>query len=114
MVCGCCAARAIPPVGHTTRRGHGRGPAPAALGRHAGGGARAAAPATGVRGYSPPPPPVSPIRGLIDFHTHAAPDVFGRAVDDDELASQAAARQMEAVVFKSHVSFTADRAWARC
>jgi hypothetical protein len=35
---------------------------------------------------------VSPIRGLIDFHTHAAPDVFGRAVDDDELASLAAAR----------------------
>jgi len=42
----------------------------------------AAAAAPGVRGYSHPPPPVSPIRGLIDFHTHAAPDVFGRAVDD--------------------------------
>ncbi len=72
-------------------------------------GVSAAAP--GVRGYSPPPPPVSPIRGLIDFHTHAAPDVFGRAVDDDELAALAAARQMEAVVFKSHVTLTADRAW---
>src|SRR6266566_4726070 len=58
-----------------------------------------------------PPPRVSPIRGLIDFHTHAAPDVFGRSVDDDELASLAAARQMEAVVFKSHVTLTADRAW---
>ena len=56
-------------------------------------------------------PPVSPIRGLIDFHTHAAPDVFGRAVDDDELAALAAARQMEAVVFKNHVALTADRAW---
>jgi hypothetical protein len=66
---------------------------------------------SGVRGYSPPPPAVSPIRGLIDFHTHAAPDVFGRAVDDDELAALAAARQMEAVVFKSHVTLTADRAW---
>jgi hypothetical protein len=54
---------------------------------------------------------VSPIRGLIDFHTHAAPDVFGRSVDDDELASLAAARQMEAVVFKSHVTMTGDRAW---
>jgi len=32
-------------------------------------------------------------------------------VDDDELASLAAARQMEAVVFKSHVTLTADRAW---
>ena len=66
---------------------------------------------TGVRGYSPPPPRVSPVRGLIDFHTHAAPDVFGRSVDDDELASLAAAREMEAVVFKSHVTITADRAW---
>ena len=66
---------------------------------------------TGVRGYSPPPPPVSPIRGLIDFHTHAAPDVFGRAVNDEELASFAASRQMEAVVFKNHVTATADRAW---
>jgi hypothetical protein len=37
--------------------------------------------------------------------------VFGRAVDDDELAGLAAARQMEAVVFKSHVALTADRAW---
>jgi hypothetical protein len=64
-----------------------------------------------VRGYSPPPPAVSPIRGLVDFHTHAAPDVFGRAVDDDELVAQAAARQMEAVVLKNHVALTADRAW---
>jgi uncharacterized protein DUF6282 len=54
---------------------------------------------------------VSPVRGLIDFHTHAAPDVFGRAVSDEELAAFAAARQMEAVVFKNHVTATADRAW---
>jgi hypothetical protein len=54
---------------------------------------------------------VSPIKGLIDFHTHAAPDVFGRSVDDDELAALAASRQMEAVVFKNHVALTADRAW---
>ena len=32
-------------------------------------------------------------------------------MDDDELAAQAAARQMEAVVFKNHVALTADRAW---
>jgi len=64
-----------------------------------------------VQGYSPPPPPVSPIKGLIDFHTHAAPDIFGRAVDDDELAALAASRQMEAIVFKNHVTHTADRAW---
>ena len=72
---------------------------------------REAGAATGVRGYSPPPPAVSPVRGLIDFHTHAAPDVFGRAVNDEELAAFAAARQMEAVVFKNHVTSTADRAW---
>jgi hypothetical protein len=64
-----------------------------------------------VKGYSPPPPAVSPVAGLIDFHTHAAPDVFGRAVDDDELASLAATRQMEAIVFKNHVTATGDRAW---
>jgi hypothetical protein len=67
--------------------------------------------APSVRGYSPPPPAVSPVRGLIDFHTHAAPDVMGRAVDDDELASLAATRGMEAIVFKNHVTLTADRAW---
>jgi hypothetical protein len=54
---------------------------------------------------------VSPIKGLIDFHTHAAPDIFGRAIDDDELAGLAASRQMEAIVFKNHVTHTADRAW---
>ncbi len=54
---------------------------------------------------------MSPTRGLIDFHTHAAPDVMGRAVDDDTHASLALAREMEAVVFKNHVTNTADRAW---
>jgi hypothetical protein len=103
LACGCVAVAA--------ERGHGRKAVPAARGRHGVAPARGPAAATGVQGYSPPPPPVSPIRGLIDFHTHAAPDVFGRSVDDDELASLAAARQMEAVVFKSHVTLTADRAW---
>src|SRR5262249_46325679 len=109
-LCGCCvtslsSARAAARRGRAGRAAAGRrGHAPVA--------ARAAAGASaGVQGYSPPPPAVSPIRGLIDFHTHAAPDVFGRAVDDDELASLAAARQMEAVVFKNHVALTADRAW---
>jgi uncharacterized protein DUF6282 len=109
LVCGCCH------VGPPRAAAHTR--TPRAGSQHRAGAARQATapreatPATGVRGYSPPPPPVSPIRGLIDFHTHSAPDVFGRAVDDDELASLAAARQMEAVVFKSHVALTADRAW---
>ena len=103
VVCGCCisvmAADRHRPQGSPTGRGHGESRAAAAEAN------------TGVRGYSPPPPRVSPIRGLIDFHTHAAPDVFGRSVDDEELASLAAAREMEAVVFKSHVTITADRAW---
>lgn len=103
VMCGCVAAGAP--------RGHDRPPAAAVRGRRAGHTSRDPAANTGVRGYAPPPPHVSPVRGLIDFHTHAAPDVFGRSVDDDELAALAAARQMEAVVFKSHVTLTADRAW---
>ena len=110
VLCGCCHAISLP-AALAAARGHRRAAPRASRGRHA----RTASPEpvanTGVRGYSPPPPAVSPIRGLIDFHTHAAPDVFGRAVDDDELAAQAAARQMEAVVFKNHVALTADRAW---
>ena len=100
LACGCVAA---------TARAHARKAAP--RGQHDKAPAREASENTGVQGYAPPPPAVSPIRGLIDFHTHASPDVFGRSVDDDELASLAAARQMEAVVFKSHVTLTADRAW---
>jgi hypothetical protein len=63
------------------------------------------------RVFPPPPPSVSPIEGLIDFHNHNAPDVFGRAVDDDESAQLYMARKMEAIVLKNHVVSTADRAW---
>jgi hypothetical protein len=107
-LCGCHHASFA--IELATRRRQRREP-PLARRGHVGGASREAPAATGVRGYSPPPPAVSPVRGLIDFHTHAAPDVFGRAVDDEELAALAAARQMEAVVFKSHVTLTADRAW---
>jgi uncharacterized protein DUF6282 len=105
-VCGC-----FPSPQFATERRHRRTTAPARHGRGGAGPTAEVAAAPGVRGYSPPPPHVSPIRGLIDFHTHAAPDVFGRALDDEELAALAAARQMEAVVFKNHVTLTADRAW---
>jgi hypothetical protein len=102
--------------------GHDR-PAPADAGRRdflklaatgvaalaAGGGAAAAS--AQVRVFPPPPPSVSPIEGLIDFHTHCAPDVFGRAVDDDESAQLYMARKMEAIILKNHVALTADRAW---
>jgi uncharacterized protein DUF6282 len=64
-----------------------------------------------VRVFPPPPPSVSPIEGLIDFHTHCAPDAFGRAVDDDESAQTYLVRKAEAVVLKNHVALTADRAW---
>jgi hypothetical protein len=109
LVCGCCHGSTVAPVGLVSPRGSRRA-AGAAHGRAAGAAPRATA-NPGVQGYSPPPPPVSPIKGLIDFHTHAAPDIFGRAVDDDELAALAASRQMEAIVFKNHVTHTADRAW---
>src|SRR5439155_10153922 len=111
LICGCCHAGRLSSARFATHRGQRREAPASAHGRPAGAETREPVPATGVRGYSPPPPPVSPIKGLIDFHTHAAPDVFGRAVDDDELATLAASRQMEAVVFKSHVTMTADRAW---
>ena len=64
-----------------------------------------------VRVFPPPPPAVSPVEGLIDFHTHCAPDVFGRSIDDDESAQGYLARKAEAVVLKNHVTSTGDRAW---
>jgi Family of unknown function (DUF6282) len=63
------------------------------------------------RTYPPPPPAASPVEGLIDFHVHTAPDVFGRALADDEEAALSKDRGMEAVVLKSHTALTADRAW---
>jgi hypothetical protein len=63
------------------------------------------------RAYPPPPPATSPVEGLIDFHVHTAPDVFGRALADDEEAALSKDRGMEAVVLKSHTALTADRAW---
>ena len=63
------------------------------------------------RTYPPPPPATSPVDGLIDFHVHTAPDVFGRALTDDEEAALSKDRGMEAVVLKSHTALTADRAW---
>ena len=60
----------------------------------------------------PPPPPVqSPIEGMIDFHVHSAPDVFGRSLTDFEIARLAQRQGMRALVFKNHVTSTADRAF---
>jgi hypothetical protein len=124
LFCGCDLAHRAHALVRAARRSHGGSDRSSGARRGRGGpgggergdsrgraGAGAAGANTGVQGYSPPPPLVSPIRGLIDFHTHAAPDIFGRAVDDDELATLAASRQMDALVFKNHVTHTADRAW---
>jgi len=63
------------------------------------------------RVFPPPPPAVSPIAGLMDTHVHSAPDVFGRSLDDEEVATLYRDRGLEALVLKSHVATTADRAW---
>jgi hypothetical protein len=50
------------------------------------------------------------LSGTIDVHLHTSPDVGPRRLDDLEAARQAAARGMRAIVLKSHVTHTADRA----
>jgi len=64
-----------------------------------------------VRVFPPPPPAVSPILGLYDTHVHSAPDVFGRSLDDEEMAALYKSRGIEGLVLKNHVTTTADRAW---
>jgi len=61
-------------------------------------------------GFPPPPPKVSPAAGVIDMHVHSHPDVFGRNMDDIDVASLAKARGMRGIVIKNHVSETASRA----
>lgn len=70
----------------------------------------AAAPAAAQSAFPPAPPVVSPIKGAIDFHVHSAPDVFGRAVSDIEVAITAKRAGMGGIVLKNHVTSTADRA----
>jgi hypothetical protein len=60
--------------------------------------------------FPPPPPKVSPAAGVIDMHTHTHPDVFGRNIDDVDLARIAKARGMRGIVLKNHISETASRA----
>jgi hypothetical protein len=56
------------------------------------------------------PPRVSPAQGTIDFHVHSEPDVFGRSMDDIDVAVLAKRKGMRALVLKNHVTMTADRA----
>jgi len=64
-----------------------------------------------VRVFPPPPPLTSPIEGMIDFHVHSSPDVFGRAIDDNEVARKAVEAKMGALVLKNHVMETGARAF---
>ncbi|MGH6629845.1 MAG: DUF6282 family protein, partial [Burkholderiales bacterium] len=61
-------------------------------------------------GFPPPPPRVSPAAGVIDMHVHSHPDVFGRNMDDFDIAHMAKARGMRGILLKNHVTTTADRA----
>jgi len=60
--------------------------------------------------FPPPPPKVSPAAGVIDMHVHSHPDVFGRNMDDIDVAQLAKARGMRGILLKNHVSETASRA----
>lgn len=50
------------------------------------------------------------LRGSIDLHTHSAPSVFERLLDDVELAEQARAAGLRAVLYKAHEQDTTGRA----
>src|SRR5918999_6360849 len=61
-------------------------------------------------GFPPPPPKVSPAAGVIDMHVHSHPDVFGRNMDDIDVAQLAKSRGMRGILLKNHVAETASRA----
>lgn len=61
-------------------------------------------------GFPAAPPLVSPAQGTIDFHVHSEPDVFGRSMDDIDVAVLSKRKGMRAIVLKNHVTMTADRA----
>ena len=72
--------------------------------------ALAIGPAAAQVGFPPPPPKVSPAAGSIDMHVHSHPDVFGRSMDDIDVATLAKAKGMRGILLKNHVANTADRA----
>ncbi len=51
------------------------------------------------------------LEDAIDLHVHSAPDVDRRRYNDLELAREAAARGMGAILIKSHQNSTVERAW---
>src|SRR5438128_2938796 len=60
--------------------------------------------------FPPPPPKVSPAVGVIDMHVHSHPDVFGRNLDDIDVAQLAKSKGMRGILLKNHISETASRA----
>jgi hypothetical protein len=72
--------------------------------------ALAASQAFGQAAFPPPPPRVSPVVGVIDMHVHSHPDVFGRSMDDVDVATLARSRGMRGILLKNHISETASRA----
>ncbi len=70
----------------------------------------ASGPAFAQAAFPPPPPKVSPAAGVIDMHVHSHPDVFGRSMDDIDVATLAKARGMRGILIKNHISETASRA----
>jgi hypothetical protein len=66
--------------------------------------------ALGQDNQSPTTPPAGAAAGAIDVHVHANPDVFGRNMDDLDVARLAKAKGMRGIVLKNHVSETASRA----
>jgi len=70
----------------------------------------AASQAYAQAGFPPPPPKVSPTAGVIDMHVHSHPDVFGRNMDDIDIAQLAKAKGLRGILLKNHVSETASRA----
>jgi hypothetical protein len=70
----------------------------------------AATQALAQAGFPPPPPKVSPAAGVIDMHVHSHPDVFGRNMDDIDVARLAKSKGMRGILLKNHVAETASRA----
>src|SRR5881397_2482944 len=66
--------------------------------------------AFGQAAFPPPPPKVSPVVGVIDMHVHSHPDVFGRNMDDIDVAQLAKSKGMRGILLKNHISETASRA----
>ncbi|MDI7259222.1 MAG: DUF6282 family protein [Thermodesulfobacteriota bacterium] len=50
------------------------------------------------------------LEGSIDAHIHSGPDIFPRIMNDVDLARMAKQEGMRAILIKSHVVITADRA----